>query len=205
MHPPDAITSTQWMHSEQIYKAKSLEIEPRTEFDLARTVHVAQTLMPEVSGPNIPIRVSPVRMIEHVQEFTLEDKVNAFGNWKQLRHRHVVVPKVRTVEPRVAGERARDCVLTCACEERSAIGRRRNTVYSLQKRRVEAPLERTRIATAGAAGGSKHTCCLLQLRSGHTAEEHTRVAVIVNAAESTRDLEWEAGLVRKDVPYRPTT
>jgi hypothetical protein len=29
MHPPDAITLTQWMHSEQIYKAKN--IEPRRQ------------------------------------------------------------------------------------------------------------------------------------------------------------------------------
>src|SRR5579864_5475271 len=57
MHPPDGIT--QWMHSEQIYKAKSLEIEPRTEFDLARTVHIAQALPPEGAGRDVPVRVGP--------------------------------------------------------------------------------------------------------------------------------------------------
>src|SRR5579859_6316069 len=136
------------MHSEQIYKAKRLEVEPRTELDLARTVHIAQARLSERAGLNaratpIGSRVSPVRMIERVQELALEDKLNALGNGEQFRDRKVIVPQVRPIKPDVARKRTRSSILAYPREEAAAVRGRSNLVRSSQDRRIKVPFERT--------------------------------------------------------------
>src|SRR5438067_13750381 len=86
----------------------------RAQLDDTRTVKVARPGMSEVRGADARVRIGKVRMIENVQEFTLQAELKAFTEGYDLGKREIVIPQVRSIEPDLRAERARLDVLTNA-------------------------------------------------------------------------------------------
>ena len=91
-----------------------LKSDVRSQLDDTRTVKVARPGMSEVRGADARVRIGKVRMIENVQEFTLQAELKAFTEGYDLGKREIVIPQVRSIEPDLRTERAWIDVLTNA-------------------------------------------------------------------------------------------
>src|SRR5215467_8566051 len=80
-------------------------------------------------------------MIEHVQELGLQAELPPLSEWNRFGKRQVVVPQVRSVQPRVKAEYSRREVLTNVLKVRVASAR-----PLAEHRWVDRVLERARRA-----------------------------------------------------------
>src|SRR6266853_5077792 len=101
--------------------------------------HVREILYPR--GPesgriNKISRIPPVRMVKCIQQLGLQRKANLFSNWNDFRKRHIIIPKMRPIQPRVKSERSRSRVLAYALKDRVA-----STCATAKHRRIDHVLE----------------------------------------------------------------
>ena len=136
-------------------------------------------------------RNRPVRMIEDIQGFGLQCKLKSLSKRNGLRQRHICVPKMRTVQPRVNSKRARGRILANPDEERNAVGWRRIVgITTWQSCWIDNISEGTgrKVGALPSRAWMKYANSVLQLRNGDTVQHEASVAGVVKGVVAAEQL-----------------